>query len=79
MAEPNNEIPKISPSEVEPLIEKIWQNKLEEQDKTIGERRSRSLAKWEPSMRFFRNGQDRKTNASGPSLDYRWTRFSSSL
>jgi hypothetical protein len=36
VAEPDNEILKINPSEVGPLIEKIWQNKLGEQDKTDG-------------------------------------------
>lgn len=33
MAEPNDEIPKINPSEVETLIEKIGQITLSEQDK----------------------------------------------
>jgi hypothetical protein len=33
VAEPNDEIPKINPSEVETLIEKIEQNTLSEQDK----------------------------------------------
>ena|SRR5262245_7167480 len=33
MAEADEDTPKINPSEVETLIEKIWQNKLEEQDK----------------------------------------------
>jgi hypothetical protein len=33
LAEADEDIPKINPSEVESLIEKIWQNKLEEQDK----------------------------------------------
>jgi hypothetical protein len=31
VAKPDDEIPKINPSEVETSIEKIWQNKLDEQ------------------------------------------------
>src|SRR5262245_22914368 len=43
MAEPDDEIPKINPSEVENLIEKIWQNKLDEQDKRMMSRLLRTL------------------------------------
>ncbi len=43
MAEPDVEIPKINPSEVETLIEKIWQNKPEEQDKRMISRLLRTL------------------------------------
>src|SRR5262249_44863591 len=38
-----DEIPKINPSEVETLIEKIWQNKLDEQDKRMIDRLLRTL------------------------------------
>ena len=43
MAEPDDEMPKINPSEVETLIEKIWQNKLDEQDKRMIDRLLRTL------------------------------------
>jgi transposase len=43
VAEPDDEIPKINPSEVETLIEKIWQNKLDEQDKRMIDRLLRAL------------------------------------
>lgn len=43
MAEADEDIPKINPSEVETLIEKIWQNKLEEQDKRKIDRLLRTL------------------------------------
>jgi len=35
MAEPENEIPKINPNDVERLIEKFEQDKLEERDKQM--------------------------------------------
>jgi hypothetical protein len=35
VAEPNDEIPKINPSEVESLINKIEQSNLDEQDKRM--------------------------------------------
>jgi transposase len=43
VAEPDDEIPKINPSEVDTLIEKIWQNKLDEQDKRMIDRLLRTL------------------------------------
>jgi transposase len=43
VAEPDGEIPKINPSEVDTLIEKIWQNKLDEQDKRMIDRLLRTL------------------------------------
>ena len=43
MAEPDGEIPKINPSEVDTLIEKIWQNKLDEQDKRMIDRLLRTM------------------------------------
>jgi transposase len=43
VTEPEDEIPKINPSEVETLIEKIWQNKLDEQDKRMIDRLLRTL------------------------------------
>src|SRR5215468_7348560 len=43
MTEPDDEIPKINPSEVDTLIEKIWQNKLDEQDKRMIDRLLRTL------------------------------------
>jgi len=43
VTEPDDEIPKVNPSEVETLIEKIWQNKLDEQDKRMIDRLLRTL------------------------------------
>jgi hypothetical protein len=43
VAEPDDEIPKINPSEVEILINKIEQNKLDEQDKKMIARLLRTL------------------------------------
>jgi hypothetical protein len=43
VAESDDEIPKINPSEVDTLIEKIWQNKLDEQDKRMIDRLLRTL------------------------------------
>ena len=44
MAEPDDEIPKINPSEVETLINKIEQSNLDEQDKRMVRLRQASLA-----------------------------------
>jgi hypothetical protein len=43
VAEPDDEIPKINPSEVETLIKKIEQNTLSEQDKRMITRLLRTL------------------------------------
>jgi len=43
VAEPDDEIPTINPSEVETLIEKIWRNTLSEQDKRMIARLLRTL------------------------------------
>jgi len=44
VAEPDDEIPKINPSEVETLINKIEQSNLDEQDKRMVRLRQASLA-----------------------------------
>jgi len=43
VAEPNDEIPKINPSEVETLINKIEQSNLDEQDKRLISKLLRTL------------------------------------
>jgi hypothetical protein len=43
VAEPNDEIPKINPSEVETLINKIEQSNLDDQDKRMSTRLLRTF------------------------------------